>query len=159
MRMILCADCKQIVERTGNHQFYCKDCYLKHRKEKREYHRNYNREYRKRNRDVLNEKRRRWNLLNKNERKQSNRAINQGMKALVLTHYGNGKCSCVKCGFSDLRALSIDHIDGGGTNHRKKIHQSNFYWYLKEDNFPEGYQTLCMNCQFIKRDENKECRR
>lgn len=73
------------------------------------------------------------------------------LKIKVLTHYGNGKCTCVICGFDDLRALSIDHIDGGGGEHRRKMGYSTIYRWLVVNDYPEGYQTLCMNCQFIKR--------
>jgi hypothetical protein len=84
--------------------------------------------------------------------------INQEKKELVLTHYGGSKLVCVKCGFADVRALSIDHINGGGRRHREGSLRSSgsFYSWLMKNNFPEGYQTLCMNCQFIKRWENKE---
>lgn len=78
-------------------------------------------------------------------------------KTLVLTHYGDGKLQCMRCGFEDIRALSLDHIAGGGNEHRK-THKSSagIYAYLKVNNYPQGYQTLCMNCQFIKRFENNE---
>ena len=79
----------------------------------------------------------------------------------VLCHYSNdGKPVCVKCGFSDMRALSLDHIKGN--KERKRIRTMGgviFYRKLRQQGFPEGYQTLCMNCQFIKRVENKECAR
>ena len=83
---------------------------------------------------------------------------NRGLKIEVLTHYGGGKCSCVKCGFSDVRALSIDHIAGGGNRQRKgKLRTSTaFYGWLKSEGYLIGYQTLCMNCQFVKRFENDE---
>ena len=79
-------------------------------------------------------------------------------KIEVLTHYGNGRLACVRCGFTDLRALSIDHIEGRGNRHRQgKLRTSaSFYAWLKKNNYLGGYQTLCMNCQFIKRDENNE---
>lgn len=74
------------------------------------------------------------------------------MKTSILTHYGDGKCACVNCGFSDIRALTIDHTDGRGAQHRKSIGRGglSFYRWLFDNDFPEGYQTLCMNCQFIK---------
>ena len=73
----------------------------------------------------------------------------------VLTHYGNGVLACVRCGFTDIRALTIDHIHNDGYEHRKTIGLSGrgFYYWLKRENFPDGFQTLCMNCQFIKREE------
>lgn len=81
------------------------------------------------------------------------------LKPTVLTHYGNGKLACVKCGFDDIKALTIDHIDGNGANHRRAIGVgagNSFYRWLKENNFPEGYQVLCMNCQWIKMVDQKE---
>ena len=80
------------------------------------------------------------------------------IKVMVLSHYSNMKApSCVYCGFTDIRALSIDHIDGGGTRHKAilKVGSSFYKWLIAHD-YPEGYQTLCMNCQFIKRVANNE---
>jgi hypothetical protein len=73
----------------------------------------------------------------------------------VLTHYGKGKLACVRCGFSDVRALCIDHIYGGGTKHFKELgrYGNAFYYWLKNNGYPEGYQTLCFNCNMIKRFE------
>ena len=74
------------------------------------------------------------------------------LKTEVLTHYGKGRLACVICGESRLACLSIDHIDGGGISHRKELNAYGYRFYnrLKRDHYPEGYQTLCMNCQFIK---------
>ncbi len=79
-------------------------------------------------------------------------------KTKVLTHYGNGKCVCVRCGFTDIRALSIDHMNGNGAAHRREIgyHSGDFYAWLIRNNYPKGFQTLCMNCQWVKRYESKE---
>ena len=77
------------------------------------------------------------------------------LKTEVLTHYGGGKLACVRCGFLDIRALSLDHIHGGGRKERGNSSQS-FYNRLKREGYPEGYQTLCMNCQFIKSEEKGE---
>lgn len=81
------------------------------------------------------------------------------LKIEVLTHYGNRKLACVKCGMDNQSCLSIDHINGGGNKERtlnKTRLATNFYRWLKKKNYPEGYQTLCMNCQFIKRFERNE---
>lgn len=82
------------------------------------------------------------------------------LKQEVLVHYSGGTLACVHCGFADIRALSVDHIDGGGCQHRKKVNSSGipFYRQLRKQGYPKGYQTLCMNCQFVKRVENKEYR-
>ena len=79
------------------------------------------------------------------------------LKLEVLRHYSPDlKC---RCGFSDVRALSIDHIKGNGFKHRKEIGNVNFYQWIKKNNFPKGFQVLCFNCQWIKRVENNEVNR
>jgi hypothetical protein len=83
------------------------------------------------------------------------RALVKKCREAVFDFYGQ---TCSRCGFSDRRALSIDHINGGGNEHRKKIKAAGtaFYVWLVRNKFPQGFQTLCMNCQFIKRHENHE---
>ena len=76
------------------------------------------------------------------------------LKVDVLAYYGRGhQLGCVLCGEDRLECLSIDHIKGGGNQQRKKGLRSSagFYAWLRNNNFPDGYQTLCMNCQFVKR--------
>lgn len=74
----------------------------------------------------------------------------------ILSHYSNGLMKCAHCGFDDIRALSIDHIGGGGAPHRRMT-GNDVYGWLKRNGFPKGYQVLCMNCQLIKRQVNREC--
>jgi len=85
------------------------------------------------------------------------------LKIEVLTYYGNGKCACTMCGYDNLAALSIDHINGNGCEHRRTLGNYNaggrFYSWLKRGGFPTGYQTLCMNCQWVKRIENMEIKK
>lgn len=64
---------------------------------------------------------------------------------------------CSNCGFSDHRALQIDHKNGGGTAERKKLGQSGVYLRIVNGD-TEGYQILCANCNWIKRYENNECK-
>ena len=93
-------------------------------------------------------------------RLEKNRKMREKEKLTVIEHYSNGTMKCSKCGFSDIRALSIDHVDGNGNQHRKQVTKGNagwnFYRWLRLNNYPEGFQVLCMNCQFIKRVEEKE---
>jgi len=74
-------------------------------------------------------------------------------KEKVFTHYGK---TCVECGYADMRALSIDHVDSGGSAHRRALKGQNFYRWLVREGYPSGFQTLCMNCQFIKRHAQHE---
>ena len=63
----------------------------------------------------------------------------------ALKHYG-GECFC--CREDEICFLAIDHIDGDGNTHRRKInkHGSGFFKWLVDHNFPEGFQVLCHNC-------------
>ena len=61
---------------------------------------------------------------------------------------------CRRCGFSDVRALQIDHKFGGGSKERKKYNghidiRVSLATLWK-------YQLLCANCNWIKRYENNE---
>lgn len=66
---------------------------------------------------------------------------------------------CSRCGFSDKRALQIDHKNGGGSKERKSIGQRQMYANILKclENGSQEYQILCANCNWIKRHENKEC--
>jgi len=69
---------------------------------------------------------------------------------------------CSKCGFSDDRALQIDHVKGNGYEERHKFHS--FYSYQKHilseiKASSKDYQLLCANCNWIKRWENPNERR
>lgn len=77
------------------------------------------------------------------------------LKVDILTHYGGGKCACVKCGSDTLASLSIGDVDKASKAARLKLGLGghSFYGWLKKNNYPPGYQTLCMNCQFVKRVE------
>lgn len=78
------------------------------------------------------------------------------LKLETFGHY-SPELKCQRCGFSDIRTLSIDHINGRGYEQRKLISSgSNMYRWLRNNDYPEGYQVLCMNCQWIKRVENRE---
>lgn len=79
------------------------------------------------------------------------------LKTEVLSYYGHGILACVHCGFNDLDCLSIDHINGGGNQHAKEVGRGMHMWYwLRNNDYPDGYQTLCMNCQFKKRAKTRE---
>ena len=133
----------------------------KRKEDKREYDKRYAQEHKEEIKTYMkkwraeNKERRReyyWNNRDKDLRGQ--KRYRRRIKAEVLTYYGGNKLRCIKCGVGDLRVLSIDHIDGGGT--RKGEWGTNFYLRLRKDGFPDGYQTLCMNCQKIKQHENNE---
>lgn len=87
------------------------------------------------------------------------REVRKERKIRVLTYYGFGRCACVECGEDRIECLSIDHISNNGSEHRKQVGGGyNLYKWLESKDYPGGYQTLCMNCQFIKRhNANNYC--
>lgn len=70
-------------------------------------------------------------------------ARRQVIQEEVLEHYGK---VCVCCGETHIEFLTIDHIEGySGVGPR---HGSVLYRWLKTNNFPSGFRTLCMSCNF-----------
>ena len=65
---------------------------------------------------------------------------------------------CVKCEFSDRRALQIDHINNDGHIERKngkfgsRFNKHVLESFLKKEN---KYQLLCANCNWIKENERR----
>lgn len=140
--------------RTDGLEVYCKECKKK-----------YSRKYYKINREKILkqtqkcykkniEKNRDKRRLYSNEYYQKNKKRilldkknkHQALKLEVINHYG-GKCEC--CGEKEILFLTIDHINGGGNNHRKIIGYSKLYYWLKKNNYPKGYRVLCFNCNCV----------
>ncbi len=72
---------------------------------------------------------------------------NMAYKMQVIQGYGN-QCAC--CGENNSAFLTIDHINGGGSAHRRTT--GHFYRWLIKNNFPkDNLQLLCMNCNWAKR--------
>lgn len=68
------------------------------------------------------------------------------LRSKCLAMYGG---VCRRCAESHQSMLAIDHTEGGGNMHRKAI-RSLMVWWLKNNNFPSGYQILCHNCNWLK---------
>ena len=67
----------------------------------------------------------------------------------AIYHYG-GLCAC--CGEATFGFLTIDHVNGGGAEHRRKIGRDStkLYVWLKKQGWPEGFRVLCYNCNCAK---------
>lgn len=66
-------------------------------------------------------------------------------KANALAVYGP---RCARCGYDDIRALCLDHVNGGGSSGNKRMCTG-----LREaerSGFSKDYQILCANCNMIK---------
>lgn len=144
-----CKDCNVVLTRHNwfpsdrmNHLHRCKACkrvYLKkwkdeHRQEMTEYWTN------------------RWKTQ-KPQLKEYHKKRYQKIRIETLTHYGGNPPKCVCCGETEIRFLCLDHINGGGNKERlalKGYTGPNFYYLLKNYNWPSGYQILCYNCNNAK---------
>ena len=112
-------------------------CRRNWKQEHPEHFREYNRKYRQEH---------------KSQYIQYTRKSHQKLRTQVLEKYGS---KCVRCGFSDVRALQIDHVNGGGIKELRGMTQHQYFKKVLAD--IEGkYQILCANCNWIKVDENNE---
>lgn len=94
-------------------------------------------------------------VTNKESKKIYRKNWSLTLKLKIYNHYSNNDIKCNCCGENMIEFLSIDHINNDGATERKKFSNSTFYTYIVKNNFPSGYQILCMNCNFAK-GKNKD---
>lgn len=147
-------DKKRIWNKTYRlgHKQKCKELVDKWRKNHQEEIKSQQLIYRNNNKEKINDKYKdyRMNNLEKiNSRDQEGSRIRRlKRRQLIFDHYG-WKCVC--CGETMPEFLTIDHINGGGTKQRKETGGGGeFYRWLIKNNYPDGFQTLCMNCNHAK---------
>lgn len=114
--------------------------------------------YQDKNRELLNQKARiyqaahpeikkQWAINHPGYYKQKNAEHRNELRSAALAAYGN-KCAC--CGETEPMFLAIDHINGGGNQHRKFMHKRDISIWLRDNNYPPGFQVLCHNCNMAK---------
>ncbi len=77
---------------------------------------------------------------------------NQRDREAAIDHYG---LTCQCCADERFLFLTIDHIDGGGVAHMRKLREGgygghNLYAWLRKNNYPTGFRTLCYNCNCVR---------
>lgn len=77
----------------------------------------------------------------------------RALKIEVFEAYGGAFC-CL-CGEKRLAALTIDHIGGGGADHRESLGDRRkgglpVYRDLRRRGFPAGFRVLCSNCNLCE---------
>jgi hypothetical protein len=74
------------------------------------------------------------------------RRSRQSLRKEIIAGYG-GLCEC--CGESNWEFLTIDHVNGDGSTHRKELMEqgTRLYTWLKRNDYPkDGFRLLCFNC-------------
>jgi len=85
--------------------------------------------------------------IRKTERKK---AIQQELREDVLTYYSvKAFPICAFCRYEDKRGLEIGHIEEKSWEKGRRSGKA-LYEHLRSLGFPEGYQVLCRNCNWIK---------
>ncbi len=116
-------------------------------------------EYFQKNKDKIYERRRARGREDENQRyyetyrerhRRKGKEHDQAQKLQVFTHYSGGEPRCAHCGIVDVDVLTLDHINGNGHQHRKSIGGHPYRWIINND-YPDGFQVLCFNCNWKKR--------
>lgn len=117
-----------------------------------------------------------WRAKNKDKKTEIQKRSYRKARLEVLKHYSGKEipeCSC--CKETIFEFLQIDHINNDGARHRREIGMTQsdanqmkkegrkasiggngFVYWLKKNNYPEGFQVLCANCHAGK-TLNGEC--
>lgn len=104
------------------------------------------RRWRKRNPEKQRAASLKWRKENPEKALQSRRASYLKFKKQVFDAYGN-RCAC--CGESNLKFLTLDHVQNQGATHRRSLKQGTYYVFKSviEAGFPKDlYRLLCWNC-------------
>lgn len=78
------------------------------------------------------------------------RSRKRRQKEQVFRHYCQGEPHCLCCKETIFEFLTIDHIECGGSKHRKADKIGNMYSWLIKNGMPTGYAPLCFNCNMAK---------
>jgi hypothetical protein len=69
-------------------------------------------------------------------------------RRVAILVYGGEDPQCACCG--SRRTLQIDHVFGDGKAHRQELAGKRLETWLREQNFPPGFQLLCARCNINK---------
>lgn len=73
----------------------------------------------------------------------------KNLRTRIIAHYSEGLMECACCREDADRFLIIDHINGGGNEHRRQVGGSRgMYNDIRKRGFPPGFRVLCHNCNY-----------
>ncbi len=81
-----------------------------------------------------------------------NDEVTAQFKEACINMYSNGDACCAWCPQSDIDVLCLDHINNDGKQWRATGVRSgkHLYKWLIDNDYPEGLQVLCANCNMKK---------
>lgn len=87
----------------------------------------------------------------KKDRTQYHLTYRHGLKLMALQAYSiDGVIQCACCGCPYHEYLQIDHVKGGGREHKKITGDTQLARWLRNNNYPVGFQVLCSICNGSK---------
>jgi len=99
-------------------------------------------------RKMKRERMREYRKANPEKYRKQSREAKARLREKLYKLYGH---TCELCGFTDKRALTLDHKLNNGAQERKELGERGVYYRALEKHRPNEYRILCMNCQFISR--------
>lgn len=115
------------------------------------YSRWYNK-HKERIRPIKAAKMREYRLKRLEQYREQYRKAKAKLRQKLYELYGD---ECAVCGFTDKRALTLDHINQNGNEERRLLGERGVYYRAIKTHLPLEYRILCMNCQFIERTKTK----
>lgn len=114
------------------------------------------REYQRANIEKRRELNKNWIAANRDRYNASKARYRLKLKCEVMGLYAS-PVACVRCGFSQIDGLVLDHINNDGAKHRREAKISGrgtvggrIYEWIRKNGKIEGLQVLCANCNTIK---------
>lgn len=146
-------------EHREEHIAKSKEYYLKNREKILTYSKDRYFATRDEYRDRDNARSRKNYLLNRDKSLAWQKEHHKKHRLAVLELLGGAFCK--SCGFTDWRALQVDHVNGGGGEERRR-HGGKSASITRKKQLeliyanPQKYQVLCANCNWIKKYEKGE---
>jgi hypothetical protein len=138
--------------------WYRKECsrcvYLRHKAQddaSKQAIRDYNRTYYRDNKEKLDKRSQDWIAENPEKRRKTALSYYYRLQHAAILAYGGYRCTW--CGIDEPFVLAIDHVNNDGKEHRKLVGSvggHKFYKWLRDHEYPKGFQVLCMNCNHAK---------
>lgn len=139
----------------GWHRRECKECVYQRHKNADDASklaiREYNRDYYRKNKEKLDQRSIDWIAANPEKRHKTALSYYYRLQNEAILAYGGYVCCW--CGIDEPFVLAIDHVNNDGKEHRRLIGSvggHKFYKWLRDNNYPKGFQVLCMNCNHAK---------